>query len=204
VYPYVLGDPKIDTKVLSKYPGRMINSGDRISDPNDQARYSFYKINIQGHVLTLVNLHLLSFMLTPKEREVFTGIRSLEDFKTSYREIKGDIADKLKKGFVRRKKDTQILRNAIEDIEGPLILCGDFNDVPESYAYRTLKGDDLRDAYVETNFGPLITYNRHKMLFHIDQILYRGPLQALSVDKGRIRTSDHYPLMARFAFTDSE
>ena len=40
--------------------------------------------------------------------------------------------------------------------------------------------------------------------FHIDQMLYRGPLKALSLKVGKINTSDHYPLIGVFEFTDRE
>ncbi|MDE6006940.1 MAG: endonuclease/exonuclease/phosphatase family protein [Muribaculaceae bacterium] len=200
-YPYQLGDPALDTKLLSKYPATFVKGATYIDGPYDTERYTFYKVNIKGHLLTVVNLHLRSFMLTAKERDVITGINSVEDLKTSYREVKGDISKKLKQGFTKRKKDAEILRKALDGIRGPLIVLGDFNDVPESYAYRLIKGDDLKDAYVETNFGPLITYNEHAMWFHIDQILYRGALKALKVDKGKLKASDHYPLIAEFEFT---
>lgn len=200
-YPYQLGDPALDTKLLSKYPATFEKGSKFIDGPYDTERYTFYNVNIKGHKLTIVNLHLRSFMLTTKERDVITEIKSIEGLKTSYREVKGDIRQKLKQGFVKRKQDALILRKAIDGIRGPLIVCGDFNDVPESYAYRLIKGDDLKDAYVETNFGPMITYNQHAMWFHIDQILYRGALRALSVRKGSIKASDHYPLIAEFEFT---
>ena len=61
--------------------------------------------------------------------------------------------------------------------------------------------DDLNDAYSETNFGPTFTYNKHLFLFHIDQILYKGDLKALKVERGSIDTSDHYPLLAEFELT---
>lgn len=202
VYPFWVGDPSNDMKVLSKYPVMFEKGYNYIDGSFDQKRYSFFKITVKGHKMTLINVHLLSFMLTAKERDVLTRIRSVDDVKTSYREFKGDIRQKLKRGFKKRKYDVKILRNTIDRIKGPLIICGDFNDVPESYAYRLLKGEDLRDAYVETNFGPTVTYNRHAFWFHLDQIFYRGPLKALSVDRGDIKTSDHYPLIAEFEFTD--
>ena len=37
--------------------------------------------------------------------------------------------------------------------------------------------------------------------FHIDQMLYRGNLEALSLKIGKINSSDHYPLIGEFAFT---
>lgn len=204
IYPWQVGDPSNDMKVLSKYPIVFENGYNYINGDFDKKRYTFYKLNINGHRLTLINVHLLSFMLTPQERDVVTNIRSVETAKESYRELKGDIREKLSAGFKKRKKDVQILRETINRIKGPMIICGDFNDVPESYAYRLLKGEDLRDAYVETGFGPMITYNKHAFWFHLDQVFYRGDLKALSVKKGDTKVSDHFPLMTEFEFTDPQ
>lgn len=202
-FPYQVGDPSLDMKVLSKYPAIYEKGYNFIDGSFDPKRYTFYILNINGKRVTLINVHLMSFLLSKEERSIFTGIRSVDDAKTSAKEIwKGGISDKLKRGFSKRKTDVKILRSTIERIKGPMIICGDFNDVPESYAYRLLKGDDMKDAYAETGFGPLVTYNRHAFWFHIDQILYRGSLRALNVEKGDIRTSDHYPLIAEFEITD--
>ena len=65
--------------------------------------------------------------------------------------------------------------------------------------FRSIRGNDLGDAYAETSFGPLITYNRHGFLFHLDQILYRDKfMKALKVEKGSLKSSDHYPLLSEF------
>lgn len=200
-YPYILGDKKYDIKLLSKYPARYVPGTNYITQPYDKRRYCFFKVNVKGREMTVIGVHLMSFMLTEKEREVVTEIRSVETAKESYSELKTDIRDKLTQGFRRRKRDSEILREVIDTIKGPLLICGDFNDVPESYAYRLIRGTDMKDAYVETGFGPLITYNQHAFWFHLDQILYRGDLRALSVKKGKTKVSDHYPLLAEFEFT---
>lgn len=202
IYPYQVGDPSLDMKVLSKYPAVYEKGYNYIDGSFDPKRYTFYKLNVKGRKLTLIDVHLMSFMLSKEETGVLTRIRSVEDAKNSYRALKGDIHDKLVRGFRKRKHDADILRQTIDRLKGPLIICGDFNDVPESYAYRLIRGTDMKDAYVETGFGPLVTYNRHAFWFHLDQILYRGPLRALDVEKGSVRMSDHYPLIATFEFTD--
>lgn len=201
-YPYWAGDPKLDMKVFSKYPVVYEDASDYIDGSFDRKRYTFYKVNIGGHKLNLITMHLSSFNLSAEERKVVTEINSVNAAKKSMNQFRGDIREKLVKGFKRRKSDVQILRTALEHMKGATIICGDFNDVPESYAYRLLKGDDLKDAYVETGFGPMITYNRHAFWFHLDQMFYRGPLKALSFERGDIRTSDHYPIMCTFEFTD--
>lgn len=202
IYPYQVGDPSLDMKVISKYPAVFEKGYNYIDGSFDPKRYTFYKLNVKGRRVTLINVHLLSFMLSKEETTVLTRIRSVEDAKNSYRALKGDIRNKLARGFKRRKHDTGILRTTIDRIKGPLIICGDFNDVPESYSYRLLKGTDMKDAYIETGFGPMVTYNRHAFWFHLDQIFYRGPLRALDVEKGTTKVSDHYPLIATFEFTD--
>lgn len=200
VYPYQAGSTQLDTKVLSKYPVEYVDASRYIDGTFDRRCYTFYKVQIDGRTLTIVNCHLMSFLLSKEETSVLTDIKSVKSAKASYRELKGDIRRKLNYGFEKRKVEAEVLRKALDKIEGPLIVCGDFNDVPESYAYRLIRGNDLKDAYVETGFGPLVTYNRHAFWFHLDQVLYRGPLRALDVEKGKTRLSDHYPLFATFEF----
>ena len=83
-----------------------------------------------------------------------------------------------------------------------MIVCGDFNDTPGSYSYRTVRGDDMRDAYLDCAFGPAITYHDNRFYFKIDHVLYRGNLRAVDIERGRIDASDHYPLLATFVLSN--
>ncbi|MDE7412393.1 MAG: endonuclease/exonuclease/phosphatase family protein [Muribaculaceae bacterium] len=201
VYPYWAGSNLRDQKVLSKYPIRMIDH-EVFFKAGDRSRFSAYKVTIKGRELTLINMHLNSYALSDKERNIVKDFASGKA-KEALGEFKNGIWSKFKFNLLYRADLVNNMRMAIDKVNGPLIICGDFNDVPESYCYRLLKGDDLKDAYVETGFGPLVTYNRHAFWFHLDQIFYRGPLKALDVEKGRIRSSDHYPLLATFEFTNT-
>lgn len=206
-YPYSAGDLMTDVKILSKYPVKLIDTKayPRTRVPNGYAtRADFYRLNVKGRQLTIVNIHFNSYQLTEEEREVVTEINSVNSAKKSIRELKGTIWSKMSQNFKMRAGIAKDVREAIEELHGAVIVCGDLNDVPASYAYRTLLGEDLKDAYSETNFGPTYTYNAHMFLFHIDQILYKGDLRALSVKREKIKTSDHYPLIAEFEFTDPE
>lgn len=200
IYPYRLGNNVSDTKVLSKYPIEIIPPTQYVKGKFDPRSYTFYRVNIKGHKMTLVNFHFISIGLAGDEVNVVTDIRSVNGAKESISELKGSIRHKIGVAARKRKKEVGVLRDALTRIEGPLLLCGDLNDVPESYAYRLLRGEDLHDAYVDTGFGPLVTFNQHMFWFHLDQIFYRGGLKALSVKKGDVKFSDHYPLMAEFEF----
>ncbi len=97
-------------------------------------------------------------------------MKTVNGAKSSVKELKGAIRSKLSNAFIQRAGNAEELRAAIDEIRpsAPLIVCGDFNDVPASWAYNIIKGDDLRDAYAETNFGPTWTYNLHMPLYNND------------------------------------
>ena len=201
IYPYKAGLNSTDIKVISKYPVKRL---EKIGyDSKGMARYDFYEFNFpKEKKLVVAMVHLYSYGLSEEERMVVTDINSVETAKSSVREFKGSIRQKLGEAFKTRAVDAVKLREELDDISKdiPLIVCGDFNDVPASWTYNIIRGDDLRDAYSETNFGPAITYNLHAFYFHIDQMLYRGPLEAIDLTIGKINTSDHYPLIGEFEF----
>lgn len=200
-YPYRAGLNTNDIKVMSKYPVERL----AISDSEDfsENRFEFFKVQLPGHQLNVAMVHLYSYDLSEDERQIMKEMKSVEGAKESVRELQGSIREKLGNAFRQRAVNARNLRKAIEKTEGPLIVCGDFNDVPASWTYNIIAADDMRDAYIETNFGPRNTYNLHGFYFHIDQMLYRGPLEALKLKVGKINTSDHYPLIGEFAFLDT-
>lgn len=195
IYPYHAGETSSDIKILSKYPVQS-NNHSGFSGRG----FEFFKVKMPAHELNVAMVHLTSYELTEEERKVVTDARSINGAKESVKELKTTIYHKMRNAFQQRAESAKLLRDAIERTPGPLIVCGDFNDVPASWTYNIVVADDMRDAYAETNFGPTWTYNQHLFLFHIDQMLYRGPLEALSLNVGKIKTSDHYPLIGTFAF----
>lgn len=200
-YPYQAGKKGHDIQILSKYPLERIDK--YLLDERGTMHYDFFKIRFPENELIVAMVHLYSFGLSNEERNVVTEINSMETAKSSMNELKGPIRKKMRDGFQKRAEDATALRSELDDIplDIPLIVCGDFNDVPTSWTYYIVKGDDLRDAYTETNFGPAITYNLHAFYFHIDQMFYRGPLEAIDLKVDKINSSDHYPLVAEFEFT---
>lgn len=198
-YPYRAGLNSTDIKVMSKYPVDRMN----VSNRNGKVAYDFFKVRFpQGRKVVVAMVHLPSFNLSEQERQVVSEMKSVDGAKQSLREFKGSIMEKMRAGFRERAAIAQELRADMDATKGNLIVCGDYNDVPASWAYNLIKGTDMHDAYCETNFGPTFTYNAHFFYFHIDQILYRGDMKALSVKRGKINSSDHYPLVAKFQFTD--
>lgn len=200
IYPYIIGGkPTLGTyspfMLMSRYPAREQPLPEWI-----WTDCALYRITLPGMPLYILNVHLTSYRLTDSERRVVSGMRSPGGARQSMTMEKSVYA-KLSDAFRNRQHLAGLVRNIIDSVPGPMIVCGDFNDVPGSYAYRSVAGRDLEDAVAKTSFGPMITYNAHGFLFHIDQILYRGPLTPHRIDKGTLRSSDHYPLTATFSYT---
>ncbi len=192
IYPYALYNENIDVSVISKYPIKRI-----CGVYNPKLYYFMYEVlevAVPGHPLTLVNVHLTSFGLSAQEagllEDAADGDISESSSSTVYR--------KLSLAFERRAEAARQVADVVRNLKGDVILCGDFNDVPASYAYHTIREAGLRDAYLDCCFGPTATFNAHHLFFHIDQVMYKGNLRPFSITRGDLRASDHYPLLARF------
>jgi endonuclease/exonuclease/phosphatase family metal-dependent hydrolase len=177
--------------VLSKYP---ITKSRRITFPSAYNGASIHEIIINGKKIILVNNHLESFKLTTEDRskysDMITNI-SLETFDG----LRGSIQQKLGQAFRIRAKQAETVAGEIRKANGsPVIVCGDFNDTPISYAHRTIQGS-LSDAYSTSGFGPGASYNRNFFFFRIDHIFYSPGMKAYNckVDT-RVDLSDHYPV----------
>lgn len=197
LYPYRSEDRR-ELKFLSKYPFQQVEV--KLGDDIRYGNCAAYRLEIDGHKLTVINVHLPSFLLSDSERRIITDARSQEGVKKSIREFEGPVYQKMKTAFADRSRVAEAIAEFAEKEEGNVIVCGDFNDVPGSWSYRNFTKRGFEDAYAQTGFGHIITYNEHLMWFHIDQILFKGELVPLSVRKDRNVGSDHYPLVAEFEF----
>ena len=74
-----------------------------------------------------------------------------------------------------------------------VLVCGDFNDTPISYAHRTIQGP-LKDAYAASGCGVGVTYNENFFWFRIDNILHSANMKPINCTVDKVRYSDHYPL----------
>lgn len=198
VYPYYSVDWSREVEFVSKYPFEYIEI--QLGLDTKYGSCAAYKMNIHGHPLTVVNVHLPSYLLSPEERNIITEAGTEKGFGDTLREFEESIFIKMKNAFIMRSGVSEAVAEFADSQEGNVIVCGDFNDVPGSWTYRNFTKKGFADAYAQTGFGHLITYNEHFMFFHIDQILYRGDLVPLYVKKDRLDSSDHYPLIAEFEF----
>lgn len=200
-YPYRYTQLKHGYALYSKYPFEHINL--ELEKVSCNAIAGF-RLNIDGHKIHLLNLHLKSIGLTPEDKELYKEALAVPqtkgELKREIKEVKSQLLSKLAEAFRIRTIQARTVRHIVDSIGGPFIVAGDFNDIPDCYAVRTIRGKDMHDAYADAAFGPTITYHADRFYFRIDQILYRGPFKAIDTERGDISSSDHNPLLTTFLF----
>lgn len=104
------------------------------------------------------------------------------------------IMKRLKKAVIKRTSQVEEVRLHMDNCKYPIILCGDFNDPPFSYAYQTLK-KGMHDSFIENGKGFGISYNNAFIPYRIDYILYNDAFISKKYAMVRQKFSDHYPII---------
>jgi len=151
------------------------------------------ELDIRGKRVTLINNHLESNRLTEEERKHYYELTKDPDTQ-SLDAFTHTMTKRLTPAFKARAVQAQLISQIIKENKNPyIIVCGDFNDTPISYARYKIKGN-LRDAFVDSGFGLGITYNKHRFLFRIDYILHSNNIKSYNCTVGNLKSSDHYPV----------
>ena len=144
--------------------------------------------------IRVYNIHLASNWFRPSDYS-FMQSPSLET-----KELKKNvlsIGKRLKNSFAKRADQVEVIKTHVNKSPYPVIICGDFNDTPNSYAYQQLSSG-LKDAFVEKGVGLGRSYNGKSPSLRIDYILYSPKLNIHSFSTKSIKLSDHYPIVAGF------
>ena len=156
-------------------------------------------LNVKGKELIVVNCHLETMGISMDEREEF-GQLVRGDKDSGRRSFSQSIFEKIRTAAQKRAPQADVVAQFVRmHSQTPIIVCGDFNDVPQSYAHRTV-AKDLTDCYRAVGRGPGFSY-RHSsfgIMARIDNMLCSEQLTPSScyVDN-TVHTSDHFPILAR-------
>lgn len=198
MYPYrsfiplatVNRNQSIGLAVYSKFP---IYRSKRIKYKSNFNGSSLHELNIKGQTVYLVNNHLESFKLTMEDRSRYSNF--IKNINTdTFDAFKGAIHRKLGPAYRLRAVEAEIVAGEIRKLGNtqPIIVCGDFNDTPISYAHRTVLGN-LKDAFSSSGCGVGVTYNQNFFWFRIDHIFHSANLTSMNCTVDKVKYSDHYP-----------
>jgi len=175
---------------LSKFP--IIGKGEIVYQ-GSSSRSIYTDVLVQKDTIRIFNNHLQSFRLKRMERSFLEEMTSSDDKQNEMKSI----SVSLKKGFVNRAIQAQVLKERVNKSPFPVLVVGDFNDTPVSYSYRKIR-KGLHDSFVNSGYGAGFTYKGNYPPNRIDYILYDNSFINSFFEIIKVRYSDHYPIVAYF------
>ena len=138
------------------------------------------------------NIHLQSLKFSDVSRQYIEDptLKGRADIEKSK-----NIVSKFKTGFAKRKLQSERVKKSMNESPYKVIVCGDFNDVPNSYAYNTI-GKGLKNAYAEKGSGIGRTFASISPTLRIDNIFVDKKLQVEQFARIKKKLSDHFPIIA--------
>lgn len=153
-----------------------------------------YELKVGTDTLLLINNHLESNKLSLDDRAAYRDMivdPKEEKVKSTSRMLMGKVVDAVS---IRAAQADAVAKYVRDSKHKYVVVCGDFNDSPLSYAHRVI-GEGLNDAFIDTGNGLGISYNRSGFYFRIDHIMASDNWQLLDCEVDRsIKASDHYPI----------
>ena len=192
IYPYIsrVQQKRGETLVfLSKYP---IIDCEQIKYKTTVNTSGACRLLVDGDTILVVNSHLESTLLKQKDRKKIDKMLKNREIDSKERTI----LDKLCQASVRRAPQVDALASYLKRHRGmTTILCGDFNDTPNSYAYHRM-AECLDNAFEHTGCGMGHTYTNYNMKVRIDNIFHSSDLEAVKCKTDdKTHVSDHFPVI---------
>ena len=138
------------TAIFSKFP-ILDSSRYSFSDLNSKSAESLISADILlgTDTIRVYTTHLQSFSFHRKD---YNNLRKIRDQEDSGFTASKSLFYKMRTAFQKRAVQAEETRDRISTCPYPHVFCADLNDVPNSYAYFTVRGD-RRDAFLEKGLG---------------------------------------------------
>ena len=177
--------------IFSKYP--IINKKTISFYPNDyNSIFQYADIVKEEDTIRVFNIHLQSLRFS---RENLKYIDKPTTEKAEVLKESKSIIGKFRTGFLKRQKQADRIRAEIDMSPYPVIVTGDFNDVPNSYAYHTI-GRGMKNAFVEKGAGLGRTFSGISPVLRIDNIFVGNKMDVQQFQRFKKKLSDHFPIIA--------
>lgn len=195
-YHYFSYDPDgwkqyIGCVIFSKYP--IIDSGMvRYFRPSMPEALLYVDVKTGADTIRVFTTHLQSVQFRKNDYTAIEKVKSVED---SLLLNSRTVVGKLKKALVLRSGQARVARSIMDDSPYPAVICGDFNDIPNSFTYHKIRGN-MQDAFLEKGSGLGRTFSSLSPTLRIDYILADPVFEVKQIQRLVRNTSDHYMLRA--------
>lgn len=168
-------------------------------------RLAEYTYLLQGDMLmpdssivSMYFVHLNTFGLSDGDKAYIEKVRKRNTSLSNDVRRSRTFIWKFNQAFANRAKEADSAMLVISQSKYPVLICGDFNEMPGSYVYTTFKGE-RQDAFLEKGRGIGRTYNQIFPTIRIDHVFYdSSALELLGIKTPYSRFSDHNPIIANF------
>lgn len=193
------GPYEVGVAIFSRFP---ITDTFRIRYPGPESKRASESligvdIDVNGKPVRLFTTHLQSVLFRSNDYRNLEIIKSADD---SLIMASKSIIRKLKQGYTLRGYQADLVRQQLDASPHPEIICGDFNDVPNSYTYFQIKGD-RKDAFIRSSSGLGRTFAHVSPTLRIDYIMADRAFEILQCKRFFLPYSDHYPVVADLRLT---
>jgi endonuclease/exonuclease/phosphatase family metal-dependent hydrolase len=190
----------IGLALFSQYP--IVKEYSRIWDRKGQPNINGFicaDIAYQQDTVRVVNVHLWSMGVRINQ---VTDALKQGNIKQFGWEVY-DTFRRLKEGFEARDEQIKEIESYVSGSKYPVIICGDFNEIPFGYVYGKLSLS-FKNAFEEAGQGLGFTLNRRPYWVRIDQQFFSSDwkVQSCQTMKG-ITISDHFPVVAQYVLKKS-
>ena len=142
----------------------------------------------RGDTVRVFNVHFQSMSMA--EGDILTATES----RAGLRQKAPNLLRRFRNGAVARGTQADTVLARVLRSPYPVLLAGDFNDLPYSYTYDQL-ADHLQNAWASAGLGIGATYHGQLPCLRIDQQFASAQWQVLGCRVHQeIKWSDHYPL----------
>jgi len=186
---YVMVEGYKPLAILSRYPLQEVQIQ---YFQNGSNGFQVADLLVDDHRYRLFNLHLRSNRISGLADRVADSGDPRE--RSTWRDIRG-MFRQYRNTTVGRSRQADLLADLLRDSPHPVILGGDFNDVPLSYTYGTLSRD-LKDTFVQRGTGLGTTYRGNLPGLRIDYILVDQRFRVEASRRIDAPFSDHYAVLA--------
>lgn len=184
-------DHHFGTLIFSKLP--IIAKQTIVNSPNDyNSTFQYVDLLSGDDTIRVFNVHLQSLKFSKENLDFLEKASVKSD--SNITESKS-IISKIKKGFLKRATQADFIKDEVDLSPYPVIICGDFNDVPNSYAYETI-GSGLQNAFVEKGSGIARTFSAISPTLRIDNIFADKQFKVTQFIRVKKLLSDHFPILA--------
>lgn len=190
-YPYNVSIDGNAVCIFSKYP--ILQKGIvKFDKSNDTNGCTWADIQLKGKIIRVYAVHLRSNSVSDIADDLarHTDYEERETWAKMFRMLK-----LVRRNAQIRAHEAEKIKVHIQTCPYPVILGGDFNDIPISYTYSVLS-HDLQDAFQKKGKGFGITYNGNIPALKIDHILTSSQFQLWDCSILKVPYSDHFPVVS--------